>query len=202
MLDQGGWWEENYTFENLEDHLNTPSGKLEFFSQALYNDTVKNPPGMNTVEQVEQKCMPHYESPRYQGDPELFPQVLIPFPTASLGSGGGANQPYLQEIFGGLQGTSGETWVEITPELAGRLGVTDHDLVWIESPRGKIQAQVKIYPGISPDVVHIPLGQGHKSYGRFARGRGSNPLTILERSFDHISGAQIMAGTRVKLYKA
>ena len=50
----------------------------------------------------------------------------------------------------------------------------------------ELKAPVKIYPGISPDVVHIPLGQGHTAYGRFARDRGANPLTILEKVFDHI----------------
>jgi anaerobic selenocysteine-containing dehydrogenase len=202
VLDQGGWWEQEYPFGKLEEHLNTPSGKFEFFSQSLKNSAQINNSAVKKTEQCDQKCMPHYESPHYQGDPDMFPLILIPFPTASLGSGGGANQPYLQEVFGRLHGLTGGTWVEITPELASRLGVADHDLVWLESPRGRIKAPVKIYPGISPDVVHIPLGQGHTAYGRFARERGANPLTILEKVFDHTSGAQVLAGTRVKLYKA
>lgn len=202
LLDQGGWWEQDYTFDNLSDHIKTPSGKFEFFSQAMKNSNERNSVASKTAAQGDHGYLPHYDPPHFHGDPDLFPLVLIPFPTASLGSGGGANQPYLQDAFGRLHGLTGETWVEITPELASRLGVTDHDIVWIESPRGKLKARVKIYPGISPDVVHIPLGQGHSAYGRFAQGRGVNPLTILEKAFDHISGAQVLAGTRVKIYKA
>jgi molybdopterin-containing oxidoreductase family iron-sulfur binding subunit len=146
--------------------------------------------------------MPHYEPPRYQGSDDEFPLILIPFPTASLGSGGGANQPYLQEIFGGLHGLTGETWVEINPELAGRLNIKDHDQVWIESSKGRITTQAKIYPGSPSDVIYMPLGQGHNAYGRYAKGKGVNPLSVMEKDFDPVSGAQVLAGTRVKIYKA
>jgi molybdopterin-containing oxidoreductase family iron-sulfur binding subunit len=46
------------------------------------------------------------------------------------------------------------------------------------------------------------MGQGHTSYGRYASGTGINPLSIVERVFDPISGAQVLAGTRIRIYKA
>ncbi|MEE8381112.1 MAG: molybdopterin dinucleotide binding domain-containing protein, partial [Thermodesulfobacteriota bacterium] len=95
-----------------------------------------------------------------------------------------------------------ESWIEINPDLARRLDITDEDVVWIESSRGKIRALAKIYPGISSDVVHMPLGQGHIAYGRFAKEKGVNPLVVMEKDFDLLSGAQVLAGTRVKIYKA
>lgn len=146
--------------------------------------------------------MPHYEPPRYHGRKMKYPFLLIPFPTASLGSGGGGNQPYLQEIFGGLHGLTGETWVEINPELAKRLNIADKDQMWVESPRGRIKALAKVYPGMLPDVIHVPLGQGHSAYGRYAKGRGVSPLAIIESQFDPLSGAQVLTGTRVRIYKA
>jgi anaerobic selenocysteine-containing dehydrogenase len=202
LLDQGGWWEQDYAFENLDTHFTTPSGKFEFFSQFMQKTLAKRATTGNPFTQEDQKFMPHYEPPQFQGDKKNFPLMLIPFPTASLGSGGGANQPYLQEVFGGVHGLTWETWVEVSPQLANRLGITDHDLVWIESPKGRIKARPKIFPGASPDVVHIPMGQGHTSYGRYASGTGINPLSIVERVFDPISGAQVLAGTRIRIYKA
>jgi len=74
--------------------------------------------------------------------------------------------------------------------------------VWIESSRGKIRTLAKIYPGALPDVIYVPLGQGHNAYGRYARGIGINPLSLMGKDFDSISGAQVLAGTRVKIYKA
>ena len=207
LLEKGGWWETEYHFVQLDKELKTPSKKFEFFSQIMRESLDKASTEGNSLElrtsaQGDKMFMPHYELPRYQGAEEKFPLVLIPFPTSSLGSGGGANQPYLQEIFGGLHGLTWDTWVEINPELAKRLNITDHDQVWVESSKGRIKTQVKIYPSIAHDVIHMPLGQGHNAYGRYAKERGVNPLSVMEEDFDSISGAQVLAGTRVKIYKA
>jgi len=70
------------------------------------------------------------------------------------------------------------TWVELNPETARSLGVSDDDVVRVLSPHGQLEAPVVVYPGIRPDVVAIPVGQGHGDYGRFAERRGSNPLAF------------------------
>lgn len=207
LLEKGGWWETDYHFDELDKEFKTPSRKFEFFSQTIKKGLEKalseeKLPKLSTIAQGDQIYMPHYEPPRYQGVKDNFPLILIPFPTVSLGSGGGGNQPYLQEIFGGLHGLTWDTWVEINPELAKRLNITDKDQVWIESPKGRIKALAKIYPGASTDVIYMPLGQGHSAYGRYAKGRGVNPLSLMEKDFDPVSGAQVLAGTRVKIYKA
>jgi hypothetical protein len=48
----------------------------------------------------------------------------------------------------------------------------------------------------------MPLGQGHTAYGQYAAARSVSPLSIIEKEFDHISGAQVLTGTRVRIYKA
>ena len=45
----------------------------------------------------------------------------------------------------------------------------------------------------------MPIGQGHSHYGRYASGRGANPLSIIERAFEQTTGALITGGTRVRL---
>ena len=74
---------------------------------------------------------------------------------------------------------SWDTWVEINPETAAELGVAMDDVVRLATPNGEISAIVYIYPAIRPDVVAVPLGQGHVEYGRFARNRGANVAAIL-----------------------
>jgi anaerobic selenocysteine-containing dehydrogenase len=203
FLEKGGWWETEYKFDDSGKKYNTPSGKFEFFSQIMRKSYEKsNIEEQETIAWGDKMFMPHYEPPRYHGRKMKYPFLLIPFPTASLGSGGGGNQPYLQEIFGGLHGLTGETWVEINPVLAKRLNIADKDQMWVESPRGRIKALAKVYPGMLPDVIHVPLGQGHSAYGRYAKGRGVSPLAIIESQFDPLSGAQVLTGTRVRIYKA
>jgi molybdopterin-containing oxidoreductase family iron-sulfur binding subunit len=78
--------------------------------------------------------------------------------------------------------------VEINPETAHKLHLRDGDMVEVESVVGKIRLPVKIYPGTRPEVVNIPFGLGHTSFGRYAKGIGVNPYTILVEDTDRLSG--------------
>jgi hypothetical protein len=59
-----------------------------------------------------------------------------------------------------------------------------------------------ISPGIAPDVVAMPVGQGHQHYTRYASGRGVNPLSILAPLSEAETGSLAWAATRVRLARA
>jgi anaerobic selenocysteine-containing dehydrogenase len=103
---------------------------------------------------------------------------LIIYPT-QLGDGSGANRPWLQETPNPDTTVMWNSWVEINPATADKLGLHDDDIVRIESSAGRIEAVVYRYPAIRPDTVAIPFGQGHTSLGRWAEGRGSNPIVLV-----------------------
>jgi anaerobic selenocysteine-containing dehydrogenase len=92
------------------------------------------------------------------------------------------------------------TWVEIHPDTAKKLHITDDDLVRVISPYGEIEASVYLYPAIRPDTIAIPFGQGHTAYGRYAQGRGANPAKILGLKFN-TAGDFAFASTRVRIEK-
>jgi molybdopterin-containing oxidoreductase family iron-sulfur binding subunit len=58
-----------------------------------------------------------------------------------------------------------------------------------------------VYPGLRPDVIAIPVGQGHTQYGRYAADRGANPLRLCASGVDVMSGAVVQAGVRVSVTK-
>jgi anaerobic selenocysteine-containing dehydrogenase len=63
-----------------------------------------------------------------------------------------------------------------------------------------LEVAVVIYPGIRPDVVAIPVGQGHQDYGRFAQVvNESNPMTLLAPVTDADTGGLAWGATRVRL---
>ena len=113
-----------------------------------------------------------------------------------------ANQPWLQAIFGEYLFERWETWVEINPETAIRIGISDRDWVWVESPKGKIRVRARLYKGAMPDVASIPWGNGHQAGGRWAGGIGENPYRLLGDDLDPLTGYPISGSTRVKIYKA
>lgn len=180
LVTKGGWWDEaaspRATFQ-------TPSGKFEFVIG-----------GSNTSELMTE--------PQFGGSESEYPFSLVIYPSLALGDGRGANQPWLQEMPDPMTTACWGSWVEMNPTTAHRLGLKENDLVWIESPYGKIQAPVLLYPGARPDAVHIPVGQGHEVYGRYARHRGVNPLKILAPLAEPRTGALAWAATRVRISKA
>ncbi|MFN2166124.1 MAG: molybdopterin-dependent oxidoreductase [Anaerolineae bacterium] len=136
--------------------------------------------------------------PDFAGDNSEYPFILAPYPSVALSDGRGANQPWLQETPDPMVTGSWDTWVQISPEIAAQLGVKNDDLIKVISPESEIAAIVYVYPAIRPDVVAVPIGQGHSSYGRYAAGQGSNVLGILSASTDE-GGNWAMGATRVRL---
>jgi len=78
----------------------------------------------------------------------------------------------------GLMSHVGESFVEIHPETAERLGVTDGEYVRVESPRGAITVRAEVTDRPGEGVVFIPM--------HFAQG-AVNELTQ-EGTFDPTSG--------------
>lgn len=139
------------------------------------------------------------DKPQFSGERDAYPFFLHPYPSVGLLDGRGANLPWMQELPDPLTSVVYGSWVELNPRTAQRLGVAEGDLVDVESTHGRIRAPVFIYPAIRPDVVAMPIGQGHVEYGRYARNRGVNPLQILAPQIETSSGALASSATRIRL---
>ncbi len=125
---------------------------------------------------------------------------LVTYAT-QLGDGSGANRPWLQETPHPMTTVIWNSWVEIHPDAAARLGIQDDDVVRISSPAGEIEAVAYLYPGIRPDTIALPFGQGHTALGRYAEGRGANPVQLIPASFNP-SGDLAYGDARVTLTPA
>ena len=119
-----------------------------------------------------------------------------------LAAGRNCNQPFLQEILDPHLGMRWDSWVEINPQAAEHLGIGDGDLVWLESPVGKIKVQARLTPGAMPNVVNIPANLGHTAYGRWAKDIGVNPMHIVANEYDALAGLSAFGATRVRVSKA
>ncbi len=113
----------------------------------------------------------------FSGEGEFY---LVPFVAPTLAEAG-ANKPFLQEVPDPNTTVMWNTWIEMNPATADKLGVDDQDVVRISSPIGSVEATVYKYPAIRADTIAIPFGQGHTAYGRFAAKRGVNPLDLLSQ---------------------
>ena len=182
-------------------------GRFDFFSRELYcilgeldNDQLD---AMGAGVKGDPLFMPHYETVNYAGDSEEYPLHLNVITLMSLGPYSyAANLPTLQEISGMTVGERWGSWLEMNPEKAHELNLSDKSEVWIESPFGKLKTRIRFVKGLSPDVVNLPHNQGHKAIGRWAKNRGVNGLEIMNPASEPFSGLASFTNTRVKVYRA
>ena len=77
-----------------------------------------------------------------------------------------------------LQSAAPDPWIEISPKDADRFGISDGDMVRVESPRGAMEARARVL-GVAEGVIFAPF-----HYGSFGAPNGAsgaaNELTITE----------------------
>jgi anaerobic selenocysteine-containing dehydrogenase len=140
--------------------------------------------------------------PEFDGAEKDFPFHFLPYASQMLFDGSLAHLPWMQETPDPIATAMWGSWVEINPRTAERLGIVQGDLLEVASQYGKLQAPALISPGIAPDMVAMPVGQGHEHFTRYASGRGANPISILAPVAVAETGSLAWAATRVKIAKA
>lgn len=129
-----------------------------------------------------------------------FPLHLAPAARAGMYDGRNANLPWLQEQPDPITKIFWDSWAELHPKTAAKLGVKEGDFIRVESAHGSLEVQVYIYKGVHPDVVAVPMGRGHDEYGRFAkREKGVNPLKLIGADVDANSGELALYSTKVRV---
>ena len=142
-----------------------------------------------------------YAEPEFDGDPNQYGFLLLPYPSIAFLDGSLAHLPLLQELPDPMTSGMWSSWVEINTQTAERLGIRQGDLVEITSSQGSIQMAAFPSPGVAPDVIAIPVGQGHENYTRYATDRGQNPIRILAPMKELNTGVLAWAATKVRITK-
>ena len=146
-------------------------------------------------------ALPAPQDPVFKSDAGSFPMHLIPFASTSLTDGRGAALPWLQATPDPITTATWRTWVEINSSIADDMDVREGDVLRITSAQGSIEALAFPNPATPFKVVSVPVGQGHRAGGRYAKDRGANILSILDPVSDTGTGALAWAATRVKVEK-
>src|SRR5262249_26355906 len=140
-----------------------------------------------------------FTEPQFDGDPSEFTFHFLPYPSLALLDGSLAHLPTLQELPDAMSSAVWSSWVEINMQTAEKLGIRQGDIVEIASRQGTIRVSAFPSPGIAPDVIAMPAGQGHENFTRYATGRGANPISILAPVTEPETGTLAWAATRVKI---
>jgi anaerobic selenocysteine-containing dehydrogenase len=181
---QGGWWED------------PPAVPPTARPVSARPPAPTQPPGRRIAVS---RGVPSFAPPEFDAAAGDFPFHLLPYPSPSFLDGSLAHLPWLQELPDPMTSAMWSAWVELHPQTAERLHIQLGDLVRVESHAGAVEVPAFLSPGIAPDVVAMPVGQGHVTFTRYASGRGANPVSLLAPMV--VSGADALAwaATRVKL---
>jgi anaerobic selenocysteine-containing dehydrogenase len=140
-----------------------------------------------------------WSNPAFDGPPDQFPLLFQPYASLQYQDGRGANLPWMQELPDPVSSAMWNLPLEIDPKTAAKLNVVTGDWVRVESAHGSFEALAYVHPAALPGVVGMAIGEGHVHYGRYASGKGANPLSILAPVFENSTGALAFGATRVRV---
>lgn len=186
------------------DRLNAPKdGRFDFFSRELF---ALMPSGDDLA------YLPHFTIPTTLSDSTTdaleYPFLLVTQPLITQSQQWQGIIPTLQESYGLLGNFKWGSWVEINQKTAEAMHLKDGDTVWVESALNRVQAEVRVTPGLWPNAVYLPPGLGHHTNVRWGRKSeqqmvvGCNPNTLIEFTSEPLTGLAVAGPTRVRIYAA
>jgi anaerobic selenocysteine-containing dehydrogenase len=173
---QGGWWDDPVPRSAKASAPRSANASAE---------RLLSPPGSHEAQ--------------FDGDVTQYPFHFLPYPSQAFLDGSLAHLPWLQELPDVMTTAMWSCWIEINPRTGERLGISRGDIVEVTSSQGVLRVPALLSPGIAPDVVAMPVGQGHETFTRYASGRGQNPITLLAALTEPATGALAWAATRVRI---
>jgi anaerobic selenocysteine-containing dehydrogenase len=183
LVEEGYWVDAEFSGADWDAAFETDSAKFEF-----NNDEIN--------------MLADYSPLKPEGDEILYPLTLVPYDTMRLASGYVGSPPFLIKALEDtiLQGK--EVLVEINPETAKQLGLSEGRVANLTTLKGSARVKIHLSNGIMPGLVALPRGLGHTAYDRFLAGRGVNYNRLSSPIEDPASGHNAAWGIRAKLTKA
>jgi menaquinone reductase, molybdopterin-binding-like subunit len=203
LKENGLWYRPASSPQALETLFKTPTQKFEFYCSAI-ESTLRGADlkVLGIKASGDELCMPHFESIAFEEDVKSFPLRMRPYELINLSSGWVPNPPYLNKTLFDNELKSSRSFVDVNPDTAKDYNLKQGDRVFVESPRGRLEALVNLFEGAMPGIVFMPLGLGHSAYDDFLQGKGVNPSEIIYGGRDPLSGQAVWWNTPVRLTKA
>jgi anaerobic selenocysteine-containing dehydrogenase len=181
LKEKGVWQGELRYHKFKEEGFQTPSGKIEVFSETFQANGYEPLPVFTEADRV--KPDPEYPFQLVNGKMQFHCNVHT------------QNNPYLMQI-------EGENWAELNPKDAKGLGISDGDRIEVASPSAKTAISVRVRDEVQPGVLKVIHGHGFgRRFGSIARGRGTHINPIFDTRDTPISGGIGYNECKVKIRK-
>jgi len=201
LTKRGAWWDPTSLSPGRHATFGTASGKFEFHPAAL-QQLLDGAVRREGKESAVVKMLRGKDGEGHLAMSVAFPLAapagtyplrLLTYRLATRPLGGARSQPWLLEQPAAHVRAGWESWVEIHPKTAAALGVKDGDRVVLESAKGTLLLEARLYPGMREDVVLVPLSAGAQA---------ANPNDLIASEPDPFRGSGLFSTTRVRLRRA
>ena len=218
---RGMWNSSPYKYRSRWGSFKTKTKKFEFYSETLKDSLTTHAEKHKTsVDDILKVCnyevrgerafVPHYEVPIRYGNEREYPFVFIDYKSKLNREGRSQNCTWYYEFKKVDVGDrSWDDALQINPQDASKLGISDGDKVEITSTTSSIRATAKFSEGVRPGTVAKSYGQGHWAYGAvasdYARAtpKGGNNNQLIPEEYERLSGSTARNGgfTGVRITK-
>jgi menaquinone reductase, molybdopterin-binding-like subunit len=136
------------------------------------------------------------------GKEEASALVLTPYDSIRLSSEYVGDTPFMVKTVSDTVIKGRDGFVDINPETAKALGLTDGQTARLSTALGEARVRVHYEHGIRPGVVAMPRGLGHWAYDQYLAGKGVNVNQLFGPVEDPASGLDAAWGIGAKLARA
>ncbi|MFQ5693435.1 MAG: molybdopterin dinucleotide binding domain-containing protein, partial [Nitrospinota bacterium] len=203
LLVNGAWWDPGDEEGGAEAQILHRGRKFQFFPERL-KQILSSLDSRSRRRAVRSLGLMDGEGPPFPADPPRPKEKpgeleLVLFRPLALFGPAAAELPWLQEQLGPHVGARWDSWVEIHPREAERLGLHPGDRVELSAGGKKLRTRVRTFEGVPPGTAAMPLGLGRGEAGRWAKDRGADPRRILRIEADPIGGTGVLPPARVRI---
>jgi molybdopterin-containing oxidoreductase family iron-sulfur binding subunit len=110
--------------------------------------------------------------------PEAAALTLLLRESPRYGDGHAANRGWMQELPDSMNGVTWDSFLEISPATAAKLGVDYGDVLAVETAHGRCEAPVMLCDTCGDGLLVLETGQGHTAFAP-AYNRGVNAFALL-----------------------
>jgi anaerobic selenocysteine-containing dehydrogenase len=183
LVEEGYWVDNEFNGTDWANAFETDSSKFEFTNNEII-------------------ALADYSPLKPEGDETLYPLLLVPYDTMRINSDYVGSPPFLIKALEDTILKGNLVLVEINPETAKALGLSDGQDAKLTTPKDSGRVKVYFSNGVMPGVVAIPRGLGHTAYDKFLTGKGVNYNQLSSPAEDPASGHNAAWGIQAKLSKA
>ncbi len=180
LAEDGYWMDGGYMPPDWSNAFKTPSGKFEFNLSPFKHKVYTHP----------------------EGDPSIFPLVLIPYDSLRLANDQIGNAPFMTKTVADTVLQKSDAVVEINPETGKQLRLAEGSLAVLKTPKKTVKVAVHLSQGVGPGIVAVPRGLGHLGNDRYLAGKGVNVNDLIGPVDDVVSGLDAAWGIRASLAKS